>query len=89
MTAIAGRNGRHDYGEPALAVEKAPCWAELFPGLALENVELFNDQYGEAYALTSDADGRQTLRLRSDAFRNWLIRRYLDAKDQARVARNP
>ena len=80
VTAIAGRNGRHGHGEPALAVEKAPCWADLFPGLALDDVELFTDQYGEAYALTSDAGGRQTLRLRSDAFRNWLIRRYVDAK---------
>ena len=80
MTAIAERNGRHGHSEPALAVEKTACWADLFPALALHDVELFTDQYGEAYALTSDAEGRQTLRLKSDAFRNWLIRRYLDAK---------
>ncbi len=79
MTAIGDRNGRHGHDQPALAVEKAPCWSDLFPGLALQDVELFTDQYGEAHASTSDADGRHTLRLKSDAFRNWLIRRYLDA----------
>jgi hypothetical protein len=76
---IGELNGWHGKTERDRGVREARDWTAQFPGLALDGVEFFIDQYGDSYVSISDVEDRHQLPVKSEAFRNWLIRRYLDA----------
>ena len=45
--------------------------------------DLFHDERGDGYALTTDSDIRRTLRLRGGYFRRWLCKSYYDQTGKA------
>lgn len=61
--------------KPAAEGERKPTQSELLIGYAGE-AELFHDPNGDGYA-TVEVDGhRETLPLRSERFKRWLVRRF-------------
>src|SRR5262245_60261683 len=75
----ANGNGWAD-GRQRWALGAAPRWEALVPELELgpDEMDLYCDQYSEPYATIRAPDGRRTFRVKGEAFRDWMICRYVD-----------